>query len=239
MQANLMNALPEDWALLVVDMQNDFLDAGGYYARRATLEERPDWETLSPNEQLGLLDNSDPHHPLGARTEAVDRVVGNIRTAISAARAANRPIAFVRALYDRDFDVVPPLLANAPERQHYPCQPGTWGSEFFGGIADAVEKMSEAKERIVEKHTYDAFSNRSLAAFFGEMPVTAVIVCGTETQICVLSSAQQAALLGYKTFILEDSVWSDDPEIANAALTIFRNAYGKTLTIRDLQENSA
>jgi nicotinamidase-related amidase len=49
-----------------------------------------------------------------------------------------------------------------------------------------------------------------------------------------LASAQHAALLGFRTFILEDGVWSGNTEAANAALSLFRDAYGGTLTFDEL-----
>lgn len=235
MQAVPKNAQPPDWALLVVDMQNDFLDKGGYYARRASLQECADWEALSPEQQFRLLESAPEDHRRGARSKAIEQVVANVCGAISTARAANRPIAFVRAAYDRGFDILPPLLSNDPDRRHFPCKPGTWGAEFFGGAADAIREAGRTSERIFEKHTYDAFSNLSLLPFLRETRVSAVVVCGTETHVCVLASAQHAALLGFRTFILEDCVWSANTETANAALSIFRDAYGGTLTLRDLE----
>ena len=229
-----MTALPSGWALLVIDMQNDFLDKGGYYARRSVLEERPDWATLLPDRQLKLLDETDPHVPLGSRTEGVERVVGNTCTAISMARKAGRPIAFIRAVYGRSFDVIPPLLANAPDRQHFPCKKDSWGSAFFGAIRNTIEEGSKATERVIEKHTYDAFSAPSLTGFLQEHQVSAAVICGTDTSICVLASAQHAALLGYQTFVVEDAVWSADAATADAALSIFRSAYGQILKTADL-----
>lgn len=228
------NAPAPGWALLVVDMQNDFLDKGGYYARRETLQKRADWGELSPDEQLRLLEDAAQDRRPGARSKAIEQVVANVRGAISTARAANRPIAFIHAVYDRGFDVIPPLLSNDPDRTHFPCKSGTWGAAFFGGIADAIDETPRASERVIEKHTYDAFTNPSLLAFLRESRVSAVVVCGTETQVCVLASAQHAALLGFCTFILEDCVWSADTGIANAALSIFREAYGGTLTVSEL-----
>lgn len=229
-----MDALPPDWALLIVDMQNDFLDKGGYYARREVLQKRSDWAGLSSDKQRSLLEDAAGTLGHGSRAPAIDQVVANICAAIAAARAADRPIAFVRAVYDRSFDVQPPLLANDPDRRHFPCRAGTWGAAFYGGIAAAVADTRGDKERIIEKHTYDAFTNPALPAFLEDMAVSTVVVCGTETQVCVLSSAQHAALRGFRTFILQDCVWSADDETASAALPIFRDAYGATLRLGEL-----
>lgn len=234
-----MSETPARWALLVVDMQNDFLDRGGYYARRAVLEERADWKSLSPDAQARLLEEDAEARAHGPRSAAVERLVRNVGGAIAAARTADRPIAFVRAVYDRGFETLPPLLSRDPGRTHFPCRPESWGAAFFGEIAGAVENASRPSERVFEKHTYDAFTCPSLPAFLAASRTDTVVVCGTETQVCVLATAQHAALLGYRALILEDAVWSVDGAKADAALAIFRDAYGDTLTVDALESLAA
>lgn len=223
-----------DWALVVVDLQNDFLHEDGYYSRRSRLSERADWEQLSSDQQASLLEELSEIRQPGARSPAIAQVVRNVCAAISAARAADRPIVFVRAVYDRQFDTLPPLLQNDPDRKHFPCKPGRWGTRFFGAMADAIDGASRASERIFDKHTYDAFSNPALLPFLQDARVNTVAVCGAETQVCVAITAQRAALLGFRAFILEDCVWSADNQAAEVALRVFRDAYGGTLTITDL-----
>lgn len=221
-----------DWALLVVDMQNDFLDDAGYYARRARLQQRPDWARLSSEAQRRLLEAETSGRGLGVRSREIDAVVDNVCRAIATARAAARSVVFVRAVYDRGFEVLPPLLRNDPGRAHFPCRPGSWGAELFGAIAAAAE--SAPAGHVIEKHTYDAFSNPLLLEFLRRNGTKTVVACGTETQVCVLSTAQRAALLGFRSLILEDGVWSANPPMAEAALAIFRDAFGATMTIDDL-----
>jgi len=224
-----------DWGLIIVDMQNDFLDAGGYYAVRRKLEQRPDWDQMSSEQQQHLLATAAAERSLGWQSASIAPVVDNILAALRSARAAQRPVAHVRAVYDRAFAILPPMLYNDPQRRHFPCRPGTWGAEFVRGI-DAAVAAREARERIFDKHTYDAFSNPALSDFLREHEVTQVLVCGTETQTCVLATAQHSALLGFRTFILEDAVWSLNAAIADAALTLFRDAWGGTLRAADLQD---
>lgn len=221
---------PGDWALLVVDMQNDFLDRAGYYARRARLQRRPEWARLSSEEQRRLLEAEAPSRGRGARSRVIDSVVDNVCRAIAAARAADRPVVFVRAVYDRGFEILPPLLRNDPGRAHFPCRPGTWGAELFGAVAEAAAPAGH----VIEKHTYDAFSNPRLLELLRSSGTDTVILCGTETQVCVLATAQHAALLGFRSFILEDGVWSANLPMANAALAIFRDAFGGTTTVDEL-----
>lgn len=227
--------LPPDWALVVVDMQNDFLDACGYYARRAALERRAEWDQLSAEGQARLLGEAAPAASLGPRGVEVERLTDNVNAAIRAARAAGRPLAVVRAAYDRSFEVQPPLLLNNPMRQHWPCRPGSWGAGLVAPVAAALAAGAGPAEREFEKHTYDAFTNPALADFLRAAGTGAVVVCGTETQVCVMATAQHATFLGFRVVILADATWSADAAGAAAALKIFRDAYGATLDVGALK----
>ena len=208
----------ERWALVVIDMQNDFLHGDGYYARRSS--------------------DATQRTVHGLRDPAIASMVGGVAAAVTTAREYGRPIAFVRAVYDRGFSVVPPSLLRNPNRTDFPCKPGTWGANLVAPVAALVEDTAaDAVETMIDKHTYNAFHETSLHEFLQGTDADSVVLCGTETQVCVLASAQHAAFLGYHPFILEDAVWSANHNAANAGLAMFRDAYGSTLTTEELSRN--
>jgi ureidoacrylate peracid hydrolase len=98
----LARVAPATTRLLVVDVQNDFLADGGWFANHG--------------------------HDLGAMRRAVD----NIERFLPVARAAGvRPV-FIRAIYDEKWLSKPMLERHqlvGLDRQH--CQEGTWGAEFY------------------------------------------------------------------------------------------------------------
>lgn len=221
-----------DWALLVIDLQNDFLDRRGYYAARELAERDPAWHLASPDAQLQRLRQAAESRQGGFISLAAEQMVDNVIRAVGHARRAERPIAFVRAVYDRSFDILPPRLRNDPDRRHFPCRSGTWGAEFVDPVQGAIAEAGPPRERVFDKHTYDAFfANTPLNTFLADAGVRRVYVCGTETQTCVLATAQHAAFLGYHTTILLDGVWSVDAPLAEAALEIFARAFGETACI--------
>lgn len=201
--------LDSTWALVVIDMQNDFLHRDGYYAQREG--------EVAPTNAAGM------------RSSTLPGVVENVCRLVRLARTRNFPVAFVQAVYDRRFDVTPPGLRRDPQRVDYPCRPNTWGVEFVAPIAQLIEAPDAAPQCVVEKHTYDAFHETELHHFLERANVTDVAFCGTETQVCVLASAAHATFLGYLSYIIEDAVWSMNSVSAAAALDIFRDAYGETL----------
>jgi ureidoacrylate peracid hydrolase len=93
---------PETTRLLIVDVQNDFLADGGWFANHG--------------------------HDLAPMRRAVDNLDGFV----AVARAAGvRPI-FIRAIYDEKWLSKPMLERHARtglDTHH--CQEGTWGAEFY------------------------------------------------------------------------------------------------------------
>ena len=201
-----MTEEPTDWALVVVDMQNDFLHAGGYYAQRAGVRQTMGW-----------------------RSDTVTAVIGNVQRLVTHAKRVERPVIFVRAIYDRSFDVLPPSLTRNPARTDFPCKPNTWGAQLI----DPIQSLS-TDTAIVEKHTFDAFFATNLDAVLRSHNVAAAVFAGTETHVCVLVTAQHAALLGYRAAIATDACWTANDAAGNGALAIFRDAFGDTLTTDEI-----
>ena len=204
-----------NWALAVIDMQNDFLHGDGYYARREG--------------------EHAPASGAGMRSEALPVVVDRVCQAIRIARAQQRPVAFIRAIYDRRFSVVPPGLRRDPQRVDYPCRPNTWGAEFIEPIAALIDAApADTRQQTIDKHTYDGFHDTCLHEFLQNAEANHLVVCGTETQVCVMATAAHATFLGYLSYIIEDAVWSIDDAAAQSSLAIFRDAYGDTLQTASL-----
>jgi nicotinamidase-related amidase len=219
------------WALIVVDLQNDFLAKGGYYDRRTQLDPLVKQEELSEEARNQSLvePSAQPQAPFQYRDPSLAPIITNIGALIANARAQQRPIAFVRAVYSRDHDVLPPSLRNDPARQHFACKPNTWGAQWIEPIAQLVHNSGETpQEQILEKHTYDGFFHTKLLRFLNEQDVDTVLVAGAETHICILTTAQSAAFHGYRVLIPEDCVWTAQPKLGEAALAIFRDGFGST-----------
>jgi nicotinamidase-related amidase len=219
----------DHWGLVVVDMQNDFLAAGGYYARRQDLDAQIAQGTMTVETRNRLL--SQPHTaPSGEfayRDASLPSIVANITTVIAQARAQHRPIAYLQAIYSRAFAVQPPSLWREPQRQHYPCQPHSWGAAFIAPLAHFTMHAT-GRECVIVKHTFDGFFQTELLAFLRDRAVQTVVLVGVETQVCVLTTAQSAAMQQFHTLILEDGVWTANAALGQGALAIFRGAFGAT-----------
>jgi nicotinamidase-related amidase len=203
-------------ALLVVDVQHDFVAKGGYYDRRehgATREE---------------LEQPSTQRPIVPRTPALARMLERLTRLLD--RAQDHLIVPIQARYDAALSVRPPFLTAS--RKHFPCKEGTWGARMALPIALATQVHTLV---VVTKHTYDAFFATDLAAHLLAHNIQNVFVLGVETHICVLRTAQTAALHHFRTTIVTDCTWTAaDLLVSRAALDIFRDGYGITMESRDL-----
>jgi nicotinamidase-related amidase len=227
----MMHQSFERWGLVVVDMQNDFLAAGGYYARRRDLDEQIAQGTMTAAARNRLLSQPSTALPGGFsyRVESLPRIVANIATVIEHARTQQRPIAYLKAVYSREFDVQPPFLQQEPNREHYPCKPDSWGTAFIEPINQfTIARHTAYRERVIEKHTFDGFFQTDLLQFLRGTGVQTVVIVGVETHVCVMTTAQSASINQFKALILEDCVWTANEDLGQMALAIFRDAFGST-----------
>ena len=226
-----------NWGLVVVDMQNDFVAAGGYYVQRSELDRQVGRGTLTLEKRNRLLSQPRvvPPGRFRYRVTSLPPIVANICRVIEHARTLRRPIAYLKASYSRKFDVEPPFLLLEPDREHYPCKPTSWGAGFIEPISRLISaRHMAANERVIEKHTFDGFFQTELLQFLKERQVQTVVIVGVETHVCVLATAQSASINQFKTVILEDCTWTAKERLGQAALTIFSDAFGSTVRSREL-----
>lgn len=97
-----LKAAPGNAALLVVDVQNDFIADGGFFDR------------------------------IGADVKAVQKAIPNLVRLIGKARAARVPVIFVQAIYDPQYLSAPMRERNLRRAVELPrCLTGSWGADFY------------------------------------------------------------------------------------------------------------
>jgi nicotinamidase-related amidase len=216
-------------ALLVVDMQNDFLAEGGYYAEKAKRVYAAGGElsTTDRDTLAGVYLHTPQTCEISDRYKEFVRAVTDL-----ADTAMNRGMTtvFVQATYDPKSCYRPPLFLSDPQRRDYGCHPGTWG-------ADLVEPIKQLASRecakIVEKHTFDAFFETELRGFLRFKHIETVYIAGVETNVCVLFTACSALSNGFETTILADCVTTSEMRVHKEALQIIEMAQGRLMSTRD------
>ena len=221
-------------ALVLVDLQNDFLAKGGFYDRKEMYTKKVRQKQVNNEELKNLLSepSSATEQGFKFRKPSLNKTIKNIQNVIGSAIKNEMLVVCLKAVYSHNYEIKPPIFRKNPDRLDYPCKPGTWGAEFIEPIKNLPFEIE-----IIEKHTFDGFFKTGLAEFLRSHKIRTVLIAGVETHICVLSTAQSASLNQFTTIILEDCVSSVRNDLAECALKIFHDGFGDVKLSTDIFPN--
>lgn len=197
-------------ALLVIDMQRDFLDARGYAA------------------QAGL--------DIGLLREAIPGVARMLATA----RQAGLMIVHTREANAPDLSDVPPTFLEATERTGARVgSPGPLGrllirGEHGSGIVD--ELAPAADEIVIDKPGFSAFEGTPLGAILFARGIRSLLICGITTEVCVSSTLRTAIDRGFRCTTLRDACASAYPDLHEASMRIIEvegGVFGRVARVDD------
>lgn len=202
---------PRSTALLVIDMQRDFLDPRGY-AARAGLD-------------ISLL------------REAIPGVARMLR----AAREAGLLVVHTREANAPDLSDVPPAFADATARTGASVgATGPLGrllirGEPGSGIIDELAPI--AGEIVIDKPGFSAFEGTALGAMLLARGIRRLILCGITTEVCVSSTLRTAIDRGFRCVTLRDACASAYPDLHEAALRMVEvegGVFGSVATVEQV-----
>ncbi len=203
---------PAHTALLIVDMQHDFISPDGAFAQlgidvSAYVELRPKLSAL-------LAD---------ARRAGV--VVVHLQNTALAGRRSDSPaqIRFNMRMHAQSRRGGPALRYTVP---------GTPGHAFVPDLTPAPEDL------VVAKYRSSGFWGTQLDLLLRSNAIRSVIVVGCTTEGCVDSTARDALFNDYYVVVARDGVASDDPRQHEAALLLMEHRFDVT-TCRSLAETWA
>ncbi len=109
------------------------------------------------------------------------------------------------------------------------CAPNSWGADFYA-------LKPTAKDLVIEKRSWDAFTNKKLNVFLKKNGINTVIITGTLTTICVESTARRAFSEGYDVIIPKDlvAVSKDKEAHEKQSLKFFDGFLGEVVSSADL-----
>lgn len=202
--ARILRLEPGRTALLVVDMQRGFVDSG------QAMEVPPARE-----------------------------IVPAIRALLDGFRARRLPVVFTEFTYSPAV----PVLVGELHPEHRPATPGA--PRGFGvPSSSCLEGDPSARtigalaprpdELVVRKRWYDAFAGTELDGALRARGVTSLVVTGTMTDICVLSTVVGAFNHEYRISVVADGVATLWPEIQRAALDIIGRALGRVVQSKEV-----
>jgi biuret amidohydrolase len=179
-------------ALLVVDMQRDFLDPQGYAAKA------------------------------GLDIARLRRAIEPIAKLLYAARAAGMLIVHTREGHLPDLsDCGTVKLERSQSAGALIGSPGPLGRLLIRGEYghDFVDELEpESGEIVIDKPGYGAFEKTNLQDVLSCRGITQLILCGIATEVCVSSTLRAAVDRGYRCVTVSDACASSYPDLHQAAL---------------------
>ena len=179
-------------ALIVIDMQRDFLDTGGYAANA------------------------------GLDVSALRKPIPYVRKLLDFVRSHNMLVIHTREGHRPDMRDCPPTkLARSRKAGAEIGSAGPLGrllirGEFGHDIIDELKPL--AGEPIVDKPGYGAFHQTDLAQILDAHEIKRLLICGVTTEVCVHSTLREAVDRGYDCMLLSDACGSAYPDLYDAAM---------------------
>ena len=168
-------------ALIIIDMQNDFLHPDGSFAH--TAQEHPEAMIDMP-----FLAGTVPH----------------VKRLAAAFRSAGKPVLYVTHVLKADYsDAAFPFwrLGKGPgmgNRTH--CVEGTWGAEVIDEL-----KPCEG-EPVVVKKGFGGFASTTLDTILRNKGITTCVVVGVTTCVCVSNTVRGGVEHNYRMLLVSDAV---------------------------------
>lgn len=172
----------DDTALLLIDLQNGFVDPDGFVARS-----------------------------IGGLTPSLVAAVEPARRLLAGAREAGIPVihtqhAFEPGYRDGGFlveEVLPRRTVEGIEFSH-DLVTGTWEAEFYPTVTP-IEG-----EHIIAKNRYDAFIGTRLERLLHRNGIRTLLVGGVVTTVCVESTIRDASMRDFRVYLATDAVGDID-----------------------------
>jgi biuret amidohydrolase len=203
---------PDHTALIVIDMQRDFIEPGGF--------------GQSLGNDVSLLAPAVP---------ACERL-------LALCRAAGLPIIHTRECHRPDLSDCPPAKRLRGLPSHRIGDQGPMGRILIDGEpgADFVESLRPwTGETEIVKPGKGAFYGTRLEAILKASNITHLVFAGVTTEVCVQTTMREANDRGYECVLVEDATASYFPEFKQATLEMIRAQgaiVGWTASLADFQE---
>jgi nicotinamidase-related amidase len=182
-------------ALLMIDMQRDFLEPGGF------------------GEMLG-----NDVRCLQASVPAAERL-------LQACRRAGLPVIHTRECHAPDLSDCPPAKRTRGWPVLRIGDPGPMGRILVRGEpgAEIVPELAPLPdELVIDKPGKGAFFRTELDQALAAMRVSHLVIAGVTTEVCVQTTMREANDRGFECLLVEDATDSYFPEFKAATLAMVR-----------------
>jgi nicotinamidase-related amidase len=182
-------------ALIIIDMQRDFLEPGGF------------GETLGNDVSL------------------LNAAVAPCKAVLAAARRAGMLVIHTREGHAPDMHDAPPAKIERGSPSKRIGDPGPMGRILIRGEAghDIIDALYPvAGEPVVDKPGKGAFYATNLGLILANRGIENLLVAGVTTEVCVNTTVREANDRGYRCIVLSDCCASYFPEFHEAGLAMIK-----------------
>ena len=182
-------------ALLLIDMQRDFLEPGGF----------------------GEL--------LGNDVALLRRTIEPCQAILKAARSAGLAIIHTREGHRPDLTDAPPSKLARGKLDTGIGDDGPMGRILIRGEIghDIIPELApNDDEPVIDKPGKGAFYETDLHLILQNQGIQTLIVCGVTTEVCVHTTVREANDRGYECVVLEDCVGSYFPEFQRIGIEMIK-----------------
>jgi nicotinamidase-related amidase len=182
---------PDTTALVIIDMQRDFLEPGGF----------------------GSL--------LGNDVSLLQRTIAPLQEVLAAARATGMTVIHTREGHRPDLSDAPPAKLSRGHLSCGIGDPGPFGRILVRGEHghDIIDELAPADgEPVLDKPGKGAFYATDLELLLRNRAITRLIVTGVTTEVCVHTTVREANDRGFECLVLSDCVGSYFPAFHEAGL---------------------
>jgi len=198
-------------ALVIIDMQNDFVHDEGFSKKNAPPDEHG-------NNPLDVLKEPIPH----------------ISSLAAFFRDNNMPVIHIYTACEADYsDVALPRKVMTKAKEMGALVKGTWGANIIDELAP------HPTDHMVRKTSYGGFFQTPLDRTLRNMQVTDLIITGVNTNYCVETTVREAVAYGYEVTLVSDATKSFDLQGHEATLKVIAAGFGEVMSTREVLQHIA
>ena len=186
---------PAATALIVIDMQRDFIEEGGFGAA------------------------------LGNDVRPLQAIVLTVARLLAVVRAAGLPVIHTRECHRPDLSDCPPAKRERGSPALRIGDPGPMGRILIAGEPGAQivpELAPAAGEIVLDKPGKGAFHGTDLSGHLARLGTRSLIFAGVTTEVCVQTTMREANDRGFECLLAEDATESYFPAFKAATLEMIR-----------------
>jgi len=186
-------------ALVIIDMQRDFVEPGGFGAA------------------------------LGNKVEHLQKIVPTVAKLLKTFRELGLPVIHTREGHRPDLSDCPPAKRRRGDSALRIGDPGPMGRILVLGEPgnDIVPELRPASgELVIDKPGKGAFYATNLQDRLKSLGITHLVFTGVTTEVCVQTSMREANDRGYECLLVEDGTESYFPEFKQTTVRMIQSQGG-------------